>query len=241
MKSLMLALLLATGLAGSAQEINIIPRPSTLEPREGSFTISSATKIVLAETGLNKSAEFLNQYLRHFYGFQLAIVSKTSAHANNIVLDMEKMDATNKGAYTLEVKADGVSIGGADPEGCFYAIQSLIQLLPLEKKASLTIPCVSIADEPRFAYRGMHLDVGRHFMPVSFVKQFIDYIAYYKMNTFHWHLTEDQGWRIEIKKYPKLTQVGGYRNGTIIGHFPGTGNDGLRDGGYYTQDEIREI
>lgn len=241
MKSLMLALLLTAGLESFAQEINIIPRPATLQPQDGSFTISAATKIVLAETGLNKSAEFLNRYLKHFYGFQLAIVSKTSAHTNNIVLDIEKMDAVNKGAYTLEVKKDGVTIGGADPEGSFYAIQSLIQLLPFDKKTSLSIPCVSIADEPRFAYRGMHLDVGRHFMPVSFVKQFIDFIAYYKMNTFHWHLTEDQGWRIEIKKYPKLTQIGAYRNGTIIGHYPGTGNDGQRDGGYYTQDEIREI
>ncbi|MCW3109030.1 MAG: beta-N-acetylhexosaminidase, partial [Segetibacter sp.] len=105
----------------------------------------------------------------------------------------------------------------------------------------LIIPTVSIQDAPRFAYRGMHLDVGRHMFPVSFIKKYIDYIALHKMNFFHWHLTEDQGWRIEIKKYPLLTEVGGYRNGTIIGRYPGTGNDGIRYGGFYTQDEVREV
>jgi hexosaminidase len=120
-------------------------------------------------------------------------------------------------------------------------VQSLLQLLPVEKKKELTIPALEIDDQPRFAYRGMHLDVGRHFYPVDFVKKFIDYIALHKMNTFHWHLTEDQGWRIEIKKYPKLTQVGAYRNGTIIGHHPGTGNDQTKYGGYYTQEQVKEI
>jgi hexosaminidase len=141
----------------------------------------------------------------------------------------------------LNVSRTGIEIGGQNAMGAFYAVQTLIQLLPMQKKTSLIIPCVMVDDQPRFAWRGMHLDVGRHFMPVSFVKKYIDYIAMYKMNTFHWHLTEDQGWRIEIKKYPKLTQVGAYRNGTIIGHHPGTGNDNQRYGGFYTQEEVKEI
>ncbi|MBL7747482.1 MAG: family 20 glycosylhydrolase, partial [Chitinophagaceae bacterium] len=105
----------------------------------------------------------------------------------------------------------------------------------------LKIPFLYIEDTPRFAYRGMHLDVARHFQPVSFVKKYIDYLALHKINKFHWHLTEDQGWRIEIKKYPRLTQVGGWRNGTIIGRYPGTGNDKIKYGGFYTQEEIKEV
>ena len=126
-------------------------------------------------------------------------------------------------------------------QGVFYGIQTLIQLLPTEKSNSLHIPQCNIVDSPRFAYRGLHLDCGRHFFPVDFIKQYIDFIAMHKMNTFHWHLTEDQGWRIEIKKYPKLTQVGACRNGTIIGHHPGTGNDNKKYCGYYTQAQIKDI
>lgn len=107
--------------------------------------------------------------------------------------------------------------------------------------AELTIPAVTIEDSPEFGYRGMHLDVARHFFPVSFVKKYIDILAMHKMNTFHWHLTEDQGWRIEIKKYPRLTEIGAYRNGTIVGHYPGSENDNERYGGFYSQEEVKEI
>jgi hexosaminidase len=113
--------------------------------------------------------------------------------------------------------------------------------LPPAKTEGLDITYISIKDYPRFAYRGMMLDVGRYFYPVEYVKQFIDYLALHKMNYFHWHLTEDQGWRIEIKKYPRLTTVGAYRNGTIIGRYPGKGNDGIRHGGFYTQDQVKDI
>ncbi|HEX6180441.1 MAG TPA: family 20 glycosylhydrolase, partial [Chitinophagaceae bacterium] len=120
-------------------------------------------------------------------------------------------------------------------------IQTLIQLLPVQRSASLNIPVASIEDYPRFEYRALHLDVGRHFMPLDFIKRYIDFLALHKMNYFHWHLTEDQGWRIEIKKYPRLTEVGAWRNGTIIGRYPGKGNDNIRYGGFYTQDEVKEI
>jgi hexosaminidase len=146
----------------------------------------------------------------------------------------------------MTVNNKGVYIGGDNEEGVFYGVQTLIQLLPVDNKSQTTnnklqIPYVSIQDHPRFAYRGMHLDCGRHFFPVSFIKKYIDYIALHKMNYFHWHLTEDQGWRIEIKKYPRLTEVGSWRNGTIIGHYPGSGNDGIHYGGYYTQDEVKDV
>lgn len=228
-------------MAASAQEINIIPKPVKMEVQSGSFTITPETKIILAESGLERSAQFLNDYLQKFYGFHLAVLKNTSAHKNNIVLDIEQIDYPIPGSYSLVVNANSIEIGGASSVGTFYGIQSLIQLLPMEKKKTFTVPFVGINDNPRFAYRGMHLDVSRHFFPVEFIKQYIDFLAMYKMNTFHWHLTDDQGWRIEIKKYPRLTQTGAYRNGTIIGRYPGTGNDHLRYGGYYTQEQVKEI
>jgi hexosaminidase len=148
----------------------------------------------------------------------------------------------------LNVTANSIQIQGDGKAGTFYGMQTLIQLLPIPtsdklalKAPKFSIPCVSIDDQPRFPYRGMHLDVSRHFFPISYVKKYIDYIALHKMNRFHWHLTDDQGWRIEIKKYPKLTSVGAWRKGTIIGRFPGTGNDNTKHGGFYTQEQVKEI
>ena len=161
--------------------------------------------------------------------------------------------SAQEGRYSLKVSPGAITITGATHSGTFYGIQTLIQLLPVgpyvilasgpavRAKDGLSIPGVSIEDYPRFGYRGLHLDVGRHFFSVDFVKRYIDYIALHKMNYFHWHLTEDQGWRIEIKKYPRLTEVGSWRSGTIIGHHPGTGNDSTPHGGYYTQAQIREV
>ncbi|HCT23891.1 MAG TPA: beta-N-acetylhexosaminidase, partial [Chitinophagaceae bacterium] len=223
-----------------AQEVNIIPQPAAMTVGKGSFTITPKTKIVFAGSGLENAADFLNAYLKQFYGFTLQ-TSTDGKYDHNIVLNYDKMEYPIPGAYNMDVTKKHVIIGGDNATGVFYGVQSLIQLLPVEKTQQLKIKEVSIQDKPRFAYRGLHLDVGRHFFPVAFIKQYIDYIALHKMNTFHWHLTEDQGWRIEIKKYPKLTEVGGFRNGTIIDRYPGKGNDGIRYGGYYTQEEIKEV
>lgn len=223
-----------------AQEVNIIPQPAAMTVGKGSFTITPKTKIVFAGSGLENAADFLNAYLKQFYGFTLQ-TSTDGKYDHNIVLNYDKMEYPIPGAYNLDVTKKFVIIGGDNATGVFYGVQSLIQLLPVQKSSQLKIKEVSIQDKPRFAYRGLHLDVGRHFFPVAFIKQYIDYIALHKMNTFHWHLTEDQGWRIEIKKYPKLTEVGGFRNGTIIDRYPGKGNDGIRYGGYYTQEEIKEV
>ena len=243
MRKQFVALFILLAMNTHAQEINIIPQPSLVNKGVGSFQINALTKIVLTSDSLSKSAVFLNQYLQQFYGFQLKVVTNNNNPGKNaIILNCKKSGViVIAGAYKMEIKKDNIYIEGKDDSGVFYAIQSLIQLLPFEKSGNLKVPQLEIIDSARFAYRGMHLDVCRHFFPVEYIKKYIDYIALYKMNTFHWHLTDDQGWRIEIKKYPELTRVGGYRNGTIIGHYPGKGNDSIKYGGFYTQEQIKEV
>jgi hexosaminidase len=225
--------------------VHIVPAPVELKMHAGSFSFNRSTEIIAGEPAMH-DAKMLNVYLNKLYGFSLPIRSKLpeSKPGNSIIL---KLVTTNyrKDAYHLDVNSNNIIISSTGNEGLFYGIQTLLQLLP-ETKAELEgqsfeIPQLSINDYPRFQYRGMHLDVGRHFFGVDFIKKYIDYMAYNKFNTFHWHLTEDQGWRIEIKRYPRLTSVGGFRNGTIIGHYPGTGNDSMRSGGFYTQKQIKEI
>ena len=233
--------LLVCGFSAVAQ-VNIIPQPASVKmPRiMADFSFSPSTNIVLEGSGFENSVSFLNDYLKEFYGFTLKTISKPKGR-NNLILNFEKIDDSIPGAYHLSVNQKGIYIGGDNATGVFYGIQSLIQLLPMPNgEQKLPIPYVEINDKPRFAYRGLMLDVGRHFMPVPFVKKFIDYLALHKMNEFHWHLTEDQGWRIEIKKYPRLTEVGAWRDGTVIGrHWHG--NDNTRYGGFYTQDQIKEV
>ncbi len=224
-------------------QVNIIPQPASVIMLKtmGYFSLNPATKIVLEGSGMDNSVSFFNDYLKQFYGFTLQTTSKANGN-NNIFLNYERLDDSIPGAYHLAVDKKGVHIEGDNETGVFYGIQTLIQLLPLPSDTkTLSIPDVQIEDRPRFAYRGLMLDVGRHFMPVSFVKRFIDYLALHKMNYFHWHLTEDQGWRIEIKKYPLLTQVGAWRSGTVIGKRPWKGSDNQRYGGFYTQDQIRDV
>ncbi len=227
-----------------SQEVNIIPKPAEVKNGKGYYLINPKTVLVVKNEVDNSAADFLNIYLKSLYGFQLKKMK--TATGNFISLNtLQTILPGKKGAYALSITNKGVSIEGQTASGTFYGIQSLIQLLPTQNSKSkiqnLTIPCLTITDYPRFAYRGMHLDCSRHFWPVDFVKKYIDYLALHKFNTFHWHLTDDQGWRIEIKKYPKLTSVGGWRNGTIIGRYPGTGNDGIKYGGYYTQEQIKEV
>ncbi|MEO6819575.1 MAG: family 20 glycosylhydrolase [Ginsengibacter sp.] len=241
-----LSLFLFSSMQGWAQAapINIIPQPVSLKVHDGHFILSNST-FIIANDDTRHEAEMLNLYLNQLYGFSLKISSKHTSGMNSIELVKEK-SANRKDAYTIEVSANKIRIASVGNEGIFYGIQSLLQLMPTTKpvnaqRISFIIPQLSINDFPRFAYRGMHLDVSRHFFDVDFIKKYLDYLAYNKFNTFHWHLTDDQGWRIEIKKYPLLTSVGGYRNGTIIGQYPGTGNDSIVYGGFYTQNQIKEI
>ncbi len=222
------------------QELNIIPRPVKASKETGNFILTKSTVLILSDDGELNSANFLNDYLQKFYGFKLR--QGKDAKTNFIRLVTRRfIQPGEDGKYEMQVKPGYIHIEGDTYDGTFHGIQTLIQLLPVQPSSSLKIPCASIIDRPRFAYRGLHLDVGRHFMPVDFVKKYIDFIALHKMNYFHWHLTEDQGWRIEIKKYPLLTKVGAFRNGTIIGRYPGKGNDNIRYGGFYTQDQIKDV
>ncbi|MEP6928264.1 MAG: family 20 glycosylhydrolase [Ginsengibacter sp.] len=242
MKKIAFLFSLIISVSTMAQKITIVPQPAEIiMPKiAATFTITKNTSIILEGSGLEKSAKFFNDYLQRLYGFKLNIV-KHSIDKNSIVLNFERMDNPVAGAYTMTINNNGIYIAGDNEAGAFYGIQTLIQLLPVQKMSSLDIPYISIKDYPRFQYRGMHLDVSRHFFPVEYIKKYIDYLAYHKLNNFHWHLTDDQGWRVEIKKYPLLTSIGGFRNGTLIGRYPGTGNDSLHYGGFYTQKEVKEV
>lgn len=249
MRSIILPALLAFGISAHAQKtISVIPQPATVKmiDDQKTFSVNASTQIVLEGSNLEKAAVSINDYLKKNYGWALKIVKRSSS-ANTIRLNFERMDNALPGAYMLRTDDKGIYIAGDNETGVFYGVQTLLQLLPVPespeqvKKSTLELPFVYIGDSPRFAYRGMHLDVCRHFFPVSYIKRYIDYLALHKFNKFHWHLTDDQGWRIEIKKYPKLTEVGAWRDGTIIGRYPGTGNDNAHYGGFYTQDEIKEV
>ena len=223
-----------------AQQINIIPQPLTVTAKTGNFTITSSTRLVVKDKKDNATASFLNTYLLEHYGFKL--IQVTTDEAKSITISsVQQGDGLKESGYQLQSGMDGVHINGNSAVGSFYGMQTLIQLLPTKKSSTLIIPAVWVEDQPRFAYRGAMLDVGRHFFPVTFIKKFIDYLALHKINFFHWHLTEDQGWRIEIKKYPNLTKVGARRNGTLVGRYPGKGNDNTMDDGFYTQEQIKEI
>jgi hexosaminidase len=248
MKIIALVFSIAFGFSANAQNsINVVPMPSEVKMGKGNFLINPNTQIVLEGSHLEKCAAVLNDYLFAKHGVKLRVVKKSSA--NSITLNFERLDNDLPGAYHLTADKNGIYIAGDNEEGVFYGLQTMLQLLePPQKTAAIPripsiekVPYVTIKDHPRFAYRGMHLDVARHFFSVNDVKKYIDYLATYKFNTFHWHLTDDQGWRIEIKKYPRLTSIGGYRNGTIIGRYPGTGNDSIHYGGYYTQQQIKDV
>lgn len=241
MRPIFTLLLCFLAITTQAQDVNIIPQPVALTAGKGKpFQITATTTILARDTNSLKAASFLRDYLQRFYNTELKITT-SGEPKRAIVLAVGKTHDQVPGAYLLATTKDGIQITGYDDQGVFYGVQSLIQLLPLSADLQAGVPSVDIRDYPRFQYRGLMLDVSRHIFPLDFIKKYIDYIALHKMNYFHWHLTDDQGWRIEIKKHPKLTEVGAWRNGTIIGLFPGTGNDNLRYGGYYTQDEVREV
>lgn len=225
----------------SPSTVNIIPRPVSVKTKAGVFRLTPNTKLIAKDAGDRHAADFFRSYVQKTYGITLSF--SDAAENNFIAFTTRKFIQApeNEEHYTLQSSPRGVEISGDSYAGTFRGVQSLIQLLPVKKSSALAIPGVSVDDQPRLRYRGLMLDVGRHFFPLDFIKKYIDYIALHKMNSFHWHLTDDQGWRIEIKKYPHLTTTGAYRNGTIIGRYPGTGNDSIRYGGFYTQDQIREI
>ena len=224
----------------------VIPLPQEVAlSQESPFNLNDGTIIAYPENNelLKRNAEFLAEYISQSTGRTLqteALAPGSEAPKGAITLGLDPAIGNREG-YVLTVKADRVTLNGQTENGVFYGIQTLRKSIPAETKAtSILLPAGSIQDEPRFSYRGMHLDVGRHFFPIEFVKKYIDLLALHNMNTFHWHLTEDQGWRIEIKKYPKLTEIGAWRDRTVIGRNTEE-YDNTRYGGFYTQEQAKEI
>ncbi len=224
-------------------EISIIPQPASIIRTGGLFELNRETKIVVAAESSFRAANSLNEILFENYGFTLSVSDDRANAENSIVFSNIAANETTMGeeGYSLKIAPELIEISGTE-RGMFYAIQSLVQLFPLDFTGAIQIPAAEITDAPRFAYRGMHLDVARHFMPPEFIKKYIELLAQYKYNYFHWHLTDDQGWRIEIKKYPRLTEIGSNRRETVVGksYKPFVG-DGIPVKGFYTQEQIRDI
>lgn len=237
-----MAFLLPSTAAGQTADFNIIPRPQQVNvSNDAPFTLSAKTVISLGTNSqdMKRNANMLASYIEQATGIRPAIGKGKSGVA--IILTIDKTIANAEG-YKLDADAKQIRIAGASAAGVFYGIQTLRKSLPLVngKASKVSIPAVHIADAPRFAYRGTHLDVSRHFVSADSVRQFIDMLALHNINRFHWHLTDDQGWRIEIKKYPLLTQIGSKRAQTVIGHNSGK-YDGKPYSGFYTQKQIRDI
>ena len=236
-----LIIILLTGCRPEMDEIirpSIIPRPLTQKIGNGSFIFNHEVAII-SEPKLLEVSNYFNLYLKENYNFELSNNNSTK----KISFKIDDSIYNDEG-YELNVSKNDITIKSKHAKGAFYAVQSLLQLLPLPSSSdTFKIACVNIKDEPQFKYRGMHLDVGRHFFSVDFIKKYIDLMARLKMNTFHWHLTEDQGWRIEIKKYPKLQEIAAYRKETLIGHYNDQPHqfDGKPYGGFYTQEQIKEV
>ncbi|SEB38651.1 hexosaminidase [Tenacibaculum sp. MAR_2009_124] len=217
---------------------SIIPAPASQTMKNGLFSLNNEVSIKIDDRFTN-----VGNYLKKYLSKNFNISLSDNTNDKKIVFNYNDQIENEEG-YTLEVTQTMIIIEAKSPRGAFYAVQSLIQLMPLETEASqVSVQCIEIKDAPQFKYRGMHLDVGRHFFPTDFIKEYIDMIALLKINTFHWHLTEDQGWRIEIKKYPKLQEISAFRDGTLIGHYSDKPQrfDNKRYGGYYTQEEVKEI
>lgn len=239
--SIFIGVLISTAaFAQGDPNLGIIPAPVAITRTNGNFILDKTTVLVNQSIDGAKMADLLNAFIVTKAGFALRETKITQPNQRAIVLTSVGADQLPAEGYTIKVTPKQVVLTGKGA-GLFYAVQSVMQMMPDKIADKITIPAVNINDYPRFAYRGTMLDVSRHFFPISFIKKYIDQLAYYKINTFHWHLTDDQGWRLEIKKYPKLIEIGSSRNGTIIGNYPGNGNYLTPVKGYYTQEEAKDI
>ncbi len=234
-------LALLFNIAFAQNSLPLIPQPESIEIRKGDFVLNKET-VIQADATMYE-AQYLQQAIKTQTGLDLKILP-AAGNVSKISLsfDLDSPAASGiKEPYRLIVSDKTIVVKAEYEQGFFYGIQTLLQLIPSEKKNEIKVPCLEINDYPKYKWRGMHLDCARHFFSVDFVKKYIDYLAMYKFNTFHWHLTDDQGWRIEIKQYPKLTEVGAWRNGSMIGHYNEQKYDDKRYGGFYTQDQIKEV
>ncbi|MDB5030403.1 beta-N-acetylhexosaminidase, partial [Mucilaginibacter sp.] len=222
--------------------LGIIPAPVSVKKAPGQFVLSQET-ILQTDSLDTRPVAFLTDYLQNKTILRIQPKPYTGQITNSIILTSSGTDGLPAEGYRLTITPQNITIAAKDA-GMFYGIQTLIQLMPLERAATVKLPCVQIEDYPRFSYRGFMLDVSRHFATVEQVKKYIDLMAAYKLNNFHWHLTDDQGWRIEIKKYPKLTIIGSRRAESLIGNYHDRTPqqfDNTPYGGFYTQDQIRDV
>ncbi len=233
----------AMGQVGVA-DYRVIPMPDQINGIKGAdFKLTEQT-LINYPTGnrdMERNAMMLSDYIEEMTGLHLSIrpTLNSKDYAGHISLVLDAKTAGSE-AYAITVTPRGVEIKGATPAGVFMGLQTLRKALPVGTFASVNLPAAQVSSSPRFPYRGMHLDCSRHFFTVETVKRYLDIMALHGMNRLHWHLTDDQGWRVEIKKYPRLTEVGGWRDGTVLGHNSSV-YDGVRYGGYYTQEEIKDI
>ncbi|MBR6432678.1 MAG: beta-N-acetylhexosaminidase, partial [Muribaculaceae bacterium] len=223
-------------------DYRVVPLPERIDGiKDNVFNLTEARLIdyPMGNRAMERNAILLSQYIEEQTGIHLSTHPILRGDAGSISLEL---DATIEGdeAYRISIHSKYIKVSGKTPAGVFYGIQTLRKSLPVGNFKTVNLPAAQVASSPRFPYRGMHLDCSRHFFTVETVKRYIDIMALHGMNRLHWHLTDDQGWRIEIKKYPRLTEVGGWRKGTVLGHNSPV-NDGIRHGGYYTQAEIRDI
>ena len=228
-----------------AQQLSIIPQPVSIRPGTGNFVIDKNTSLKFSQSDKNLKAavDYFSSYVNHISGISL---SQNTKRQKSIEFKIAKTEEIGEEGYLLNVSPSSIIVTANSKAGIVYAMQTLFQTLPaVRTNAALQIPAMQIKDYPRFKWRGMHLDVCRHFFSPDLVKEYIDLMALYKFNTFHWHLTDDQGWRIEIKKYPKLTQIGAWRvdeTDKVWGQRPQeTPDETPTYGGYYTQEQIKDI
>ena len=221
-------------------DYNVVPLPNSVTMTGGEpFELTPSTTVAYPEGNkdMERNAQFLARYVNDATRMTLSVVPGKAKKGIRLVLDKK---VSGEEAYTIMVDKKGVTIAGSTPKGVFYGVQTLRKSLPVGAATVVRLPSVKISDSPRFVHRGMMLDCSRHFFPLEFVKRYIDLIAMHNMNVFHWHLSDDQGWRIEIKKYPELTIKGSRRSGTVIGYNTAL-DDSIPYGGYYTQEQAREI
>lgn len=242
--SLVLSLFVATGFATDAS-YDVIPLPQSIVMVKGkSFILNSNTTIFCSSKDdlMQKNAYFLSCYIADLTGLKLKVSDIKPKKGNYIELLLNNKNIKGEEAYTININNKNIKISGFTSAGVFYGVQTLRKSLPICNATNnpIVLPAAEIKDAPRFKYRGMMLDCSRHFFSIDFIKKFIDLIALHNMNTFHWHLNDDQGWRIEIKKYPKLVEIGSVRTGTVMGRNSDV-DDSIKYGGYYTQEQCREI
>jgi len=248
MKKLIICLLLVTVSISTMAQANradyrVVPLPDRIDGiKDNDFKLKGTTLVdyPIGNRDMERNAMMLSRYIEDLTGLHLSTRPVNNGNNNGCIsLQLDPKMAGDED-YNITITSRSVIISGKTPAGVFYGIQTLRKSIPVGKVDQALLPAAQVTGSPRFGYRGMHLDCVRHFFGVETVKRYLDIMALHGMNRLHWHLTDDQGWRVEIKKYPRLTEVGGWRNGTTLGHNSPV-NDGIRYGGSYTQEEIRDI